>query len=151
MTSEMTQFTVFSRLYQKKSYFSFVFKFGSIVRLCEQIYISTSDVYLWDTYLVAIWILFATSLYICRKNKEVKYAPFLTIFKQWSKSHRLFTSYIWIMYIFLKMSYFKRYWTFFTSKLFQLFPKNLIVIFGGQNWLTPYIVLYSLPFGNQKK
>ena len=69
MTSEMTQFTVFSRLYQKKSYFSFVFKFGSIVRLCEQIYISTSDVYLWDTYLVAIWILFATSLYICGKNR----------------------------------------------------------------------------------
>ena len=39
------------------------------------------------------------------------------------------------------MSYFKRYWTFYTSKLFQLFPKNLKVIFGGQNWLIPYIVL----------
>ena len=37
------------------------------------------------------------------------------------------------------MSYFKRYWTFYTSKLFQIFPKNLIVILGGQNWLIPYI------------
>ena len=36
MTSEMTQFSVFSRLCQKKSYFSYVFKFGSIVRLYEQ-------------------------------------------------------------------------------------------------------------------
>ena len=34
MTSELTQFTVFSRLCQV--IFSFVFKFGSIVRLCEQ-------------------------------------------------------------------------------------------------------------------
>ena len=42
------------------------------------------------------------------------------------------------------MSYFKRYWTFYTSKLFQLFPKNLIVILGGQNWLIPYIVLCLL-------
>ena len=25
----------------------------------------------------------------------------------------------------------------------QLFPKNLKVIFGGQNWFIPYIVLYS--------
>ena len=40
------------------------------------------------------------------------------------------------------MSYFKRYWTFYTSKLFQHFPKNLIVISGGQNWLIPYIVLW---------
>ena len=44
------------------------------------------------------------------------------------------------------MSYFKRYWTFYASKLFQLFPKNLIVIFGGQNWLIPYIVLSSMYF-----
>ena len=29
------------------------------------------------------------------------------------------------------MSYSKRYCTFYTSKLFQLFPKNLIAIFGG--------------------
>ena len=39
------------------------------------------------------------------------------------------------------MSYFKMYCTLYTSKLFQLFPKNLKVIFGGQNWLIPYIVL----------
>ena len=45
------------------------------------------------------------------------------------------------MYIFERVSYFKRYCTFYTSKLFQLFSKNLIVIFGGQNWLIPYIVL----------
>ena len=36
VTSEMTQFTVFSRLCQEKSYFAFVFKFGSLVRLCKQ-------------------------------------------------------------------------------------------------------------------
>ena len=44
------------------------------------------------------------------------------------------------MYIFSRASYFKRYCTFCTSKLNQLFSKNLIVIFGGQNWLIPYIV-----------
>ena len=35
MTSEITQLTVFSRICQKKSYFLYVFKFGSIVRFCE--------------------------------------------------------------------------------------------------------------------
>ena len=44
------------------------------------------------------------------------------------------------MYIFKRVSYFKMYCTFYTSKLFQLFPKNLIVIFRGQNWLIPFIV-----------
>ena len=39
------------------------------------------------------------------------------------------------------MSYFKRYCTLYTSKLFQLFPKNLKVTFWGQNWLIPYIGL----------
>ena len=32
---EMTQFTVFSRLCQKR-HFAFVFKFGKVVRLCKQ-------------------------------------------------------------------------------------------------------------------
>ena len=42
------------------------------------------------------------------------------------------------------MPYFKRYCTLYTSKLFQLFHKNLIVNFWGQNWLIPYIVLSSM-------
>ena len=36
----------FQSFMPKKSYFSFVFIFGSKVQLCKQIYISTSDVYL---------------------------------------------------------------------------------------------------------
>ena len=42
------------------------------------------------------------------------------------------------------MSYFKRFCTFYTSKLFQLLPKNWIVILGGENWLIPYIVLNKI-------
>ena len=44
------------------------------------------------------------------------------------------------------MSYFKRYCTFHTFKLFQLFPKNLILIFGGQNWLIPYILFNGIQY-----
>ena len=36
MTSEMTQFTVFSRLCQKKSYFSYVFLNRNQSAICEQ-------------------------------------------------------------------------------------------------------------------
>ena len=83
MTSEITQFTVFSRLCQKSHIFRLCFNSEAQCNIANKFSISTSDVYLWDTYKVAIWILFAKLLYICKKNKEVKiyiYAPFLTIF-----------------------------------------------------------------------
>ena len=76
MTSEMTQFTVFSRLFQKKLYFSFVFKLGSVVRLCKQ------DLYFYQQCIFVSYINSRNMNLVCDValyfRKE--YAPFLTIF-----------------------------------------------------------------------
>ena len=69
------QFSVVSA--KKKSHIFLLFwNSEAYCDFSNKIYISTSDVYMSDTHIVAIWILFATSLYICGKNKEVKICTF---------------------------------------------------------------------------
>ena len=99
--SEMTQLTFFSRLCQKRHFLRLFLNLEKWCDFANKIYISISNVSLWDTYIVAIWILFATSLYICGKKIEVKYAPFLKIFNNdWKVRDRFLTLYIWITCIF---------------------------------------------------
>ena len=75
MTSEMTQFTVFSRLCQKKSYFSFVFKFKSLVRLCKQ------DLYFYQR------CIFVRYVYSCNMNLVCDVALYLQKEKRGKNMH----------------------------------------------------------------
>ena len=81
------------------------------------------------------------ALYLRKEERGKKYAPNLTIFNSDRKVIDILCHISESCTYFKRLSYFKRYCTFNTSKLFQIFPKNLIVNFGGQIWLIPYIVL----------